>query len=146
MADRMASAIAEGKLEEFLHKELPDNEHARALAKMMLGMSGILPPEKLSAPPSSPSLPPEDVLAAAGTGDIKGLVELLEREHRKRVSSPEGLSEEKEEAAPQDFTQAQKEAIERMVRIASENDVTLDWIVLRAFKRYIEEYRRTGLL
>lgn len=146
MADRMASAIAEGKLEEFLQKELPDNEHAKTLAKMMLGMSGMLPPEDLSAPSSSPSPPPEDVVRAAGAGDVKGLVELLEREQAKRASSPEGLSGEKKEDTPQDFTQAQRETVEQMVRIASENDVTFDWLALRAFKRYIEEYRRTGLL
>ena len=42
-ADRMAAAMAEGKIEEFLKKEMPDNEHARKLANMMMGMSGMMP-------------------------------------------------------------------------------------------------------
>ncbi len=146
MADRMASAVAEGKLEEFLQKELPDNEHAKTLARMMLGMSGMLPPEGLSAPSPSPSPPPEEIVRAAGAGDVKALMELLKREQAKRASSPEDVEEQKEEAGLPDLTQAQRETIEQIVRIASENDVTFDWLALRAFKRYIEEYRRTGLL
>ena len=42
IADEMVQAMAEGKLEEFLKKELPDNEYARKLAEMMMGMTGML--------------------------------------------------------------------------------------------------------
>src|SRR5512134_3924390 len=41
LADRMAEAAAQGKLGEFLGAELPDSEHARALASMMMGMTGM---------------------------------------------------------------------------------------------------------
>ena len=43
MADRMAAAMAEGKLEEFMKEEMPDNDYARALASMMMGMTGMMP-------------------------------------------------------------------------------------------------------
>ncbi len=43
LADRMAAAAAEGKLEEFLKQEMPDNEYARNLANMMMGMTGMMP-------------------------------------------------------------------------------------------------------
>ena len=33
-----------------------------------------------------------------------------------------------------------------LIGIAGDNDVTLDWIMLRAIKVYVEEYRRTGKL
>jgi hypothetical protein len=166
MVDRMASAIAAGNLEEFLKEELPDNEQARNLAMMMLGMTGMLPSENLSvsgkrnkdvskegtegrSDPGTeplPVMPPEDILKAVSAGDVKGLMRLLEREHKKRFPSRQNAAEEKDQAAPPDSSSARNETIERMVRIASENDVAFDWLVLRAFKRYIEEYGRTGLL
>jgi hypothetical protein len=43
LADRMAAAMAEGKLDEFLKQEMPDNEYARNLATMMMGMTGMMP-------------------------------------------------------------------------------------------------------
>ena len=38
----MAQAAAEGKLDEFLKQEMPDNEYARNLASMMMGMTGMM--------------------------------------------------------------------------------------------------------
>ncbi len=43
LADRLAAAMAEGKIEEFLKQEMPDNEYARNLTSMMMGMTGMLP-------------------------------------------------------------------------------------------------------
>src|SRR5512140_91734 len=54
LADRMAAAMAEGKLDEFLKQEMPDNEFARNLATMMMGMTGMMPPGGGSAPPRMP--------------------------------------------------------------------------------------------
>lgn len=163
MADRMAAAMAEGRLEEFLKEEMPDNEHARTLTMMMLGMTGILPPEKISvsenrkdtskdsteakaAAGASLAPPPDDVLKAVSAGDIKGLMGLLERELKKRCSSSADDTEKKEKTSPADFGHVRGETIERAIRIASENEVTFDWLLLRALKRYLEEYDRTGLL
>ena len=39
-----------------------------------------------------------------------------------------------------------KELIEALVQIANDNSVTLDWIILRAIKVYVQEYQRTGKL
>jgi hypothetical protein len=39
-----------------------------------------------------------------------------------------------------------KELIDALVRIAADNSVTLDWIIFRAVKVYVEEYRKTGKL
>ena len=32
------------------------------------------------------------------------------------------------------------------MQIATDNSVTLDWIMLRAIKVYVQEYRKTGKL
>ena len=36
--------------------------------------------------------------------------------------------------------------IDELIRIAADNDVTVDWLMLRAVKLYVEEYRKTGRL
>lgn len=145
MADEMAAAIAEGKLEEYLQREMPDNEYARKLSEMMMGMSGMLPPE--SGHPSSPPQPPDDVLKAAESGDLKGLKELLQREQQKRTPVAVQATEEvKQEDSASGLTPAEKEMAEELMKIASENNVSIDWIVLRALTFYIREYRKTGRL
>ncbi|MCC6347898.1 MAG: hypothetical protein IT388_11980, partial [Nitrospirales bacterium] len=40
LSDRLAMAMAEGKLDEYMQKEMPDNEYARSLTMMMMGMTG----------------------------------------------------------------------------------------------------------
>ena len=55
MADRMGAAMAEGKLEEFLQREMPDNEYARTLAAMMMGMTGMMPPGSFPSAPEKKS-------------------------------------------------------------------------------------------
>jgi hypothetical protein len=157
-ADRMAAAMAEGKLDEFLQQEMPDNEYARNLATMMMGMTGMMPvadapagtPEGASPEQTSATgTVPEDVRRAVLSGDAQGLVDMLRREHRKR--SP-GAAEELPEAAAaepvktQDIPAIDKELIDALVQVAQDNSVSLDWIILRAIKVYIQEYRKTGKL
>lgn len=167
MADELAKALAEGKLEEFLEKELPEGEYARKLASMMMGMTGLLPPggtapageknpegdEKTvgaalcGRPSSSSETPPEDVLKAAKAGDVKELMGLLEREHKKRV--PEAATPAIEEAGKDLFTglsPEEKETLDDLMRIAEENKLSLNWVVLRALRLYVEEHRKTGRL
>ncbi len=155
MADEMARAMTEGRLEEFLKKEIPDNEHARKLTMMMLGMTGMLPSgvqpsqSEATSPDSSaperspdeatPGMPPEDVTEAVRSGDVQGLMELLKREHGKRSPGAK-------EAETPSFSSAEKETIVELMKISSQNNLTLDWMILRALKRYIEEYRKTGSL
>jgi hypothetical protein len=169
-ADRMAQAMAEGKLDEFLQKEMPDNEAARKMAAMMMGMTGMMP---MGGPPLAPTSPapeqpflspemnaaeqisppgevPEDVRKAIETGDVQGLKDLLRREYLKRT--PGATFERSEEAAAPPSPQASgmptidKELIDAMIQIAKDNSVTMDWMILRAIKVYVEEYRKTGKL
>jgi hypothetical protein len=172
LADRMAAAAAEGKLNEFLKQEMPDNEYARNLASMMMGMTGVMPnmtsplnpsgekqEEKRTENPAAetgeqhPDVP-EDVRSAIMGGDIQGLMNLLRREHEKR--NPDSQLHKKVEEKPEGALPQQpqpglmptidRETIDSLVKIALENSVTLDWIILRAIKLYVQEYQKTGRL
>jgi hypothetical protein len=196
-ADRLTQAAAEGRLEEVLQREIPEGEHARNLALMMLGMSGMMPPGMPGMPaapevsPAAPSgsldpgigassvdpaardglggsgvLPPE-VLAATMQGDVAGLTALLRAEHERRRGEVPGAGESPGGApgfapsaaagveapqlaaeGPADAARAgiDKALVDEMIRVAGENQVTVDWLVLRAVKLYLEEHRRTGRL
>jgi hypothetical protein len=161
-ADRMAQAAAEGKLDEFLQQEMPDNDYARNLAAMVLGMTGMLP--AAGAMPPSPEQPkteeaqttgaepsvdvPDDVRQAIMSGDVQGLMEKLRREHAKRNpgSASEAAAQSPEPAAPQGIPVIDKKLIDSLVRIAQENSVSLDWIILRAIKVFVQEYEKSGKL
>jgi len=167
MADRMAAAMSEGKLEEFLQQEMPDNEYARNLATMMMGMTGMMPAggtavssqtpensEKLLSSenatsgqtPSSEEIP-EDVKKAIQGGDVRELMDLLRREHQKRMPGAETtMADEVSASQPVDQPTIDKELIDALIRIATDNSVTLDWIMLRAIKLYVQEYQKTGRL
>ncbi len=168
LADRLAAAMAEGKLEEFLKQEMPDNEYARSLATMMMGMTGMMPPADAlaaHAPEIRPQpLPsenavsgqtpsaeevPEEVKKAIQGGDVRGLMDLLRREHQKRMPDSETKRKPAAEAAvsqPVDQPAIDKEFIDALIQIAKDNSITLDWIILRAIRVYVEEYRKTGKL
>jgi hypothetical protein len=165
-ADRMAAAMAEGKLEEFLLKEMPDNEHARKLANMMMGMSGMMPAGEGFVPdlpaaaaqgreiqPSPQQEVPAEVVKLVQDGDVKGLMDILRQEHLKR--SPEAAvsgsaetvsSSEVMPSQPGGMPTIDKELIDAMIQIAKENSVTVDWIILRAIKVYVQEYLKNGKL
>ena len=167
MADQMAMAMSKGKLEEFIQKEMPDNEHARKLAEMMMGMTGMLPtggfsgmsaPKKDAASPktapkksgkSSDVKPPEDVINAVKDADVSGLVELLKREQKKRSPGTETDATDKKSSGPAaapNQTAIEKEVLKQLIKIASDNNLSLDWIFFRALKRFVEEYKKTGNL
>ena len=175
ISDRMALAAAEGRLEEFLQHEIPEGDHARNLAMMMMGMSGMMPMEIPAEPPqaisthspplpasdaqpaSSPAVPPE-VLAAIQQGDVANLMGILRAEHAKRNAlgaeecgspqSPAALSSAPSGAPPAGAGPAGIDTaiIDELLRISADNDVTVDWLMLRAVKLYVEEYRKTGRL
>jgi len=165
-ADRMAAAMAEGKLEEFLKKEMPDNEHARKLANMMMGMSGMMPAgegfvpdqpaaaeQEGDAQPSSQQEVPAEVVKLVQDGDVRGLMDILRQEHLKRspeaavsgtmetLSAPEAIPSQ-----PGGMPTIDKELIDAMIQIAKDNSVTMDWIILRAIKVYVQEYLKNGKL
>ncbi len=159
-ADRMAMAAAEGKLDEFLKKEMPDNEYARNLASMMMGMTGMMPggaqpgssvQENSGGDTAGAAEVPEDVRRAIQGGDVQGLMEMLRREHQKRnpeAEAPEAAEQTKTEPPSplQDAPQIDKELVDDLIRIAQDNNVSLDWIILRAIKVYVQEYRKNGKL
>jgi hypothetical protein len=167
LADRMAAAMAEGKLDEFLKQEMPDNEYARNLATMMMGMTGMMPPGGIPAASHAPAnkeqpLPsentapgqtssaeevPEEVRKAIQGGDVRGLMDLLRQEHQKRMPDSETKPPETTAASqPVDQPTIDKELIDALIQIAKDNSVTMDWIILRAIKVYVEEFRTTGKL
>jgi hypothetical protein len=162
LADRLAAAMAEGKVEDFLKRELPDNEYARNLTSMMMGMTGMMPMGgETSAPqpsekagqtaPTETAAPAEelteDLRAAVQSGDVKGLTDLLRREHRKRMPDAETVPAEERAAGPLPAQPViDKDLIDALIRIAGENGVTPDWMILRAIRLYVRDYEKTGRL
>ena len=156
MVDRLTAAMAEGRLDEFMKQELPDNEQARTLAMMMMGMSGMMPPQGIpSVQEDEPrgeavnllSEPPEEVVKAAKEGNVKRLMETLQKEHKKRSGDAEGdiAPENIEEPSPT-IDKVEKETLDQLMDIASKNNLSMDWIILRALRLYVEEYQKTGRL
>jgi len=168
MADQMAMAAATGNLDQFMQQNIPDNEHARKLAMMMMGMTGMMPPggipgagpetmqPPIAAAPSeqagesSPEVEvPEDVRQAIMSGNMEELKGLLMREHARRTGATiEPMEVPSTQAvgfntAPSGI---EKEALDELIRIASANSVTLDWLIMRSLKVYIGEYQKTGRL
>jgi hypothetical protein len=166
ISDQMAKAMAEGKLDEFLQNEIPDNEHARKLTMMMMSMTGLMPPDspqsesktdkvKLDRNPEttsaeepfSPNRPPGDVINAVQSGDVKGLMGLLYREHQKRIKPEDSnIPKEKKHTGYPDSPIFDNKVINQLIKIASENNVSQDWLMMRALKLYLEEYQKTGRL
>jgi len=169
VADQLAMAMAEGKLNEYIEQEMPDNEQARKLAMMMMGMSGMgdiaqAPNKKAGERPSEenaeavseakgPLQPPEDLVKAAADGDVKGLMEILRREHEKNnpgsipADTHIGAHADKGSAAERGTVPAvEKEIVVALAAIADENSLTMDWLILRAIKLYVQEYKKTGRL
>jgi hypothetical protein len=165
MADQIAMAAAGGNLEQFMKDEMPDSDHARKLVSMLMGMTGIMPQGGMtglqagadisedrpsgSGPDAvvAPQGPPEDVLNAINTADLEGLKGLLKREHAKRTPNLEPPAETGESMKPDNkLPLVDRDVIDNMLKIASDNNLTPDWIILRALKLYIDEYSRTGRL
>jgi len=182
ISDRMALAAAEGRLEEFLQHEIPGGDHARNLAMMMMGMSGMMPMEMTAGPPQAVATPspappgsdaqtvvaaevPPEVLAAIQQGDVANLMSILRAEHGKRTAP--GAPADEAPQAPASPSAARPPVpspepsavasvagpagidtaiIDELIRISADNDVTVDWLMLRAVKLYVAEYQKTGRL
>ena len=112
----------------------------------------------------SPEVPPE-VLAAIQQGDVANLMSILRAEHAKRAAP--GAPADEAPQAPASSSAARPPVpspepsaaasvtgpagidtaiIDELIRISADNDVTVDWLMLRAVKLYVEEYRKTGRL
>lgn len=165
MSDRIMAAMAEGRLEEFLKTEVPDNEHARRLVSLMMGMTGMAPfqgmpsgapqersdepagetPQEAGQPPSAETVP-EEVMKAVQSGDVQGLMGMLMREHQKRAGGAPEPEPEKEMPRTAELPVMEKEILDRLMKIASDNSLSLDWLIMRALRLYIEEHEKTGRL
>ena len=163
MADHMAMAAAEGKLNEYLQQEIPEGEYAKKLAMMMMGMTGILPNEgglpvdgeALCCPSegqaqggeAAPAVP-EDVANAVKTGDVEKLKELLAREKQRR--DPDSVEAGEEAPNPEQCLSSEsmieKDMLDTLMKVAFENKLSIDWLMARALKLYLEQYKKTGLL
>jgi len=91
---------------------------------------------------------PEDVVKAVQAGDVEKLKELLAREKQKRTS---GSVEESGEAPNPGQCQPapsmiEKDMLDLMIKVAFDNKVSVDWLMARALKLYLEEYQKTGRL
>ena len=85
--------------------------------------------------------------AAVQGGDAKRLADLLRREHRKRMPEAETTHAEELAAGPIPAQPViDKELIDALIKIAGENGVTLDWMILRAIRLYVHDYGKTGRL
>jgi len=122
------------------------------------------PPGSDAQTASSPEVPPE-VLAAIQQGDVANLMSILRAEHVKRTA-PGAPADEAPQApaspsaarppvpSPEPSAAASVAGpagidtaiIDELIRISADNDVTVDWLMLRAVKLYVEEYRKTGRL
>ena len=160
LADQMALAAAEGRLNEYLEGVIPEGEYAKKLAAMMMGLTGILPQEGASGDEQqgSPSRPvsegevapavPEDVLDAVKAGDVGKLKELLAREKGCRtpdqaVAAGEGRTPDEVQTSP---SMIEKDVLDALIKVAFENKLSIDWLMARALKLYLEEYQKTGRL
>lgn len=156
IADRLTMAMAEGRLDEYLEEEFGDIPNAKKLAMMMLGATGMAPQgkkakgdKKKTAPakpnagserkgPDKRSEVPNELLKAAERGDVKGLSGLLSEEHGKRGGGGKARRAEGKEAL------FDKGDIDTLMKVAAENNVSLDWVISRAIKLYARDYRNTG--
>lgn len=121
MADRMARAMAEGRLEEFFEDEFKDNENAQRLAEFMMQMTGMAPPQAAGGRPPEEAAPDGGQSAAPPEDEEPG--EAGERRGGGKPGIPEEIS-----------------------RIAAENGVEVEWLISRALSLYIRDYRTTGRL
>jgi len=167
IADQMALAAAEGKLNEYLEQEIPEGEYAKKLAMMMMGMTGILPHEggqpadeealrstseaaetgQVQEGEAVPAVP-EDVANAVRAGDVEKLKELLAREKQIRTPDSEEMNGEALKAGqPQPLpSMLEKDMLDTLMKVAFENKLSIDWLMARALKLYLEEYQKTGRL
>jgi hypothetical protein len=103
-------------------------------------------------------VPSEEIMKATMSGDVKKLTALLKEAASKHGSdmgnkNPQGPSGRATEDAPpvsdkengaQDIPFMEKQLLEKLINMASENNVSVDWLMQRALKLYIQDYQNTG--
>ncbi|MDA8156415.1 MAG: hypothetical protein M0Z52_08195 [Actinomycetota bacterium] len=171
--DRLQEAAAEGKLEKFIHDNIPGGGYAQKLTEMMMGMSGMpvtgMPPSgkpEAKEGGAAKGKVPTDVLQAVREGNVGTLQGLLKREHEKHevtagmaagvIAGGKGAKKKKGKAEDAMAGQAnaaqftgslvEKEVIDSLMEIAVDNGLQMDWLIMRALKLYVKKYQETGQL
>ncbi len=126
--------------------------------------SAPMPPEAQEAgeAKAASTPPPEDIMKAAMSGDSKGLADMLKKEHlRRQGADPEGPEDTPGKAqhepgeiegltqgdeTPEESREAvmEKQVLVKLMKIASDNNVSIDWVINRALKLYVRDYEGTG--
>jgi hypothetical protein len=147
----MALALAQGKLNEFLAEEFPDNENARKLADVMMRMTGMaapaagtgsLPEKKLKGRRGAEDKEPPGAVDSSPSEGTETLVNLLGGTQNKeagRAGKRRGKG-----TAPEGEAFLDKDVIDTLMKIAEENKVSLDWVMARALRLYTRDYVTTG--
>lgn len=168
MADRLTMAAAQGKLDEVLAEEFGDNPGMRDLAMIMLGGSGMAPaasmgeknpPDEKGPKAKGPKSPadsktkgakkdvPPGLLKAIQSGNTGEVSALLSSEMKKRTGTSSGgkkTTAPKAGAEKEETPYIEKSTLDALMKIAAENDVTIDWVMARAIKLYVRDYLATG--
>lgn len=152
-ADRMMLAMSQGKLDEFLDSELHGNQYARALADMMMGMTGMLPSFN-----ATQSIKQGDSLSNAGqpagfgepSGGSEEVSSILKKQFEEGRPSPatpsSGDSSFHPELQGSMPGSIDKQTLEDFMNIAKENHLSIDWLMLRAVRLFVQDYKKTGRL
>ncbi len=107
----------------------------------------MCPPEQVLPTAEVPTEVLEDARKAIEGGDVQRLMKLLQQEHSKRTpSSDPGTSEEAIATPSPDQPAIDKDQVDALLQIAKDNSVSVDWLILRAIKVYVQEYQKTGKL
>jgi hypothetical protein len=112
----------------------------------------------------NPSEPSKEIINATMSGDTQALAQMLKEEFTKRQGGqPAPVSPEKDSlklepagdssnntkeaaghAEGQAEGQIEKHLLLKLIKIASDNDVTIDWVINRALKLYVRDHEGTG--
>jgi hypothetical protein len=150
LADNMALALSQGKLDEFLAEEFPGNENARKLADVMMRMTGMAPTASPATPPEKPrkgkrgatGKEPPGATKPSATEDTETLASPLggtRKDDAERAGTTRGAGAEPEVEAFLD-----RDVIDTLMKIAEKNKVSLDWVMARALRLYTRDYLTTG--
>ncbi|MEK6673646.1 MAG: hypothetical protein AABY42_09285 [Nitrospirota bacterium] len=152
-ADRMMLAMSEGKLDEFLDSELPGNQYARALADMMMGMTGMLPSfnaaqsVKQEEGRDNAGQPAGFGVSSGGSEEVSSILKKQFEEGRPAPdTSSSGDSSFHPELQGSMHGSIDKQTLEDFINIAKENHLSIDWLMLRAVRLFVQDYKKTGRL
>lgn len=119
-------------------------------------------PEDTGGPGADPEIkgiaPSDEIMKATMSGDVKKLTALL-KEAASKHGTEAGSAHPKEtakqaiketeptagdEAEARDIPFMEKLLLEQLIKMAKENDVSVDWLMQRALKLYLQDYKNTG--